>query len=79
MQRRVTVACKFMNCGQLLILHGAVFGVNEGDGLAIMKALHDLCRSAAPPPTSSALPFPAQLYCHTVRCLLDLACTVPHA
>lgn len=45
MQRRVTVACKFMNCGQLLILHGAVFGVNEGDGLAIMKALHDLCRS----------------------------------
>jgi len=45
-QRRVAVACKFMNCGQLLVLHGALFGVNEGDGLAVLKALSDLCRSA---------------------------------
>jgi len=38
-QRRVAVACKFMNCGQLLVLHDALFGVNEGDGLAVLKAL----------------------------------------
>ncbi|KAL3144206.1 hypothetical protein ABBQ32_003987 [Trebouxia sp. C0010 RCD-2024] len=43
-QRRVAVACKFMNCGQLLILHDALFGVNEGDGLAVLKALSDMCR-----------------------------------
>ena len=46
LQRRVAVACKFMNCGQLLVLHDALFGVNEGDGLAILKALSDMCRSA---------------------------------
>ncbi len=45
-QRRVAVACKFMNCGQLLVLHDALFGVNEGDGLAVLKALSDMCRSA---------------------------------
>ena len=44
LQRRVAVACKFMNCGQLLVLHDALFGVNEGDGLAILKALSDMCR-----------------------------------
>lgn len=43
-QRRVAVACKFMNCGQLLVLHDALFGVNEGDGLAVLKALSDMCR-----------------------------------
>lgn len=45
-QRRVAVACKFMNCGQLLVLHDALFGVNEGDGLAVLKALNDMCRCA---------------------------------
>jgi len=45
-QRRVAVACKFLNCGQLLVLHDALFGVNEGDGLAVLKALSDMCRSA---------------------------------
>lgn len=57
-QRRVAVACKFMNCGQLLVLHDALFGVNEGDGLAVLKALSDMCRSAqtaAPPHTLSSL------------------------
>lgn len=43
-ERRVAVACKFMNCGQLLVLHDALFGVNEGDGLAVLKALNDMCR-----------------------------------
>ena len=38
------MACKFMNCGQLLVLHDALFGVNEGDGLAVLKALNDMCR-----------------------------------
>ena len=33
-----------MNCGQLLVLHDALFGVNEGDGLAVLKALNDMCR-----------------------------------
>lgn len=37
-----------MNCGQLLVLHDALFGVNEGDGLAVLKALSDMCRSALP-------------------------------
>lgn len=40
----MAVACKFMNCGQLLVLHDALFGVNEGDGLAVLKALNDMCR-----------------------------------
>ena len=35
-----------MNCGQLLVLHDALFGVNEGDGLAVLKALNDMCRYA---------------------------------
>ena len=43
-QRRVAVACKFMNCSQLLVLHGALFGLNEGDCLAVVKALSDICR-----------------------------------
>ena len=56
-----------MNCGQLLVLHDALFGVNEGDGLAVLKALNDMCRysiarSSQTPPADFNSLLPALRY-----------------
>lgn len=66
-QRRVAVACKFMNCGQLLVLHDALFGVNEGDGLAVLKALNDMCRHALIAEWSQPLQPPAPFDVNSLR------------
>lgn len=47
--RRLTVACQLINCTPLLIMHDVLFGINEGDALAIMRAVHMQCKYGPTP------------------------------
>ena len=42
--RRVAVACQLVGHSPLLVMHDALEGVHEGDGLAIMRAIHECAR-----------------------------------
>lgn len=43
-KRRVTVACQLICCSSLVILEDVLLGIQEGDALAIMRAVHDLTK-----------------------------------
>jgi len=53
-RRRLTVACQLICCSSLVILEDVLLGIQEGDALAIMRAVHDL--SKYPPPPSFTIP-----------------------
>ena len=43
-KRRLTVACQMIRCTSLLVVHDTLVGIQEGDALAILRAIHDLTK-----------------------------------